>query len=224
MNCYSAHLSVDVHCSLKQKKKNYILFSRTSLFLFFIHFIKSSHSFTLILTLSRSSLIPLKLHSLNVAAIVKLTPVQYNLLLFSFFFLFFFFILSNPVSFTLSRSLSSLISSLSSSLSQRRCHRQVHSGLSSSLSQRRRPDHRQRRRHRQVQTHAADLPQTHFSSTDPLQVSCLCLLHVMLWVFDLGITSSSADPPIHFGFLIWIHFMWMSLFFIFDCCYGLLAW
>ena len=164
MNCYSAHLSVDVHCSLKQKKKKiYILFSRTSLFLFFIHFIKSSHSFTLILTLSRSSLIPLKLHSLNVAAIVKLTLVQYNLLLFSFFFLFFFFILSNPVSFTLSRSLSSLISSLSSSLSQRR-----------------RPDHRIRRLHRQVQTHAANLPQTHFSSADPLQVSCLCLLHVML--------------------------------------------
>ena len=210
-----------VHIYLKQKNI-YILFSRTSLFLFFIHFIKSGHSFTLILTLSRSSLIPLKLHSLNVTTIVKLTPVRYNLLLlFSFLF---FFILSNPVSFTLSRSLSSLISSLSSSLSQRRCHRQVHSGLSSSLSQRRRPDHRQHRRHRQVQTHAADLPQTHFSSTDPLQVSCLCLLHVMLWVFDLGITSSSADPPIHFGFLIWIHFMWMSLFFIFDCCSGLLAW
>ena len=125
----------------------------------------------------------------------------------SSFFSFFFFILSNPVSFTLSRSPSSLISSLSSSLSQRR-----------------RPDHRIRRCHRQVQTHAANLPQTHFSSADPLQVSCLCLLHVMLWVFDLGITSSSADPPIHFGFLIWIHFMWMSLFFIFDCCSGLLAW
>ena len=185
---------------LKQKKNiYYILFNRTSLFLFFIHFIKSDHSFTLILTLSRSSLIPLKLHSLNVATVVKLTPVRYNLL---HFFFFFFFILSNPVSFTLSRSPSSLISSLSSSLSQRR-----------------RPDHRIRHRHRQVQTHAADLPQTHFSSADPLQVSCLCLLHVMLWVFYLGITSSSADPPIHFGFLIWIHFMWMSLFFIFDCCF-----
>ena len=89
MNCYSAHLSIDVHCNLKQKKKKYIyiyiLFSRTSLFVFFIHFIKSSHSFTLILTLSRSSLIPLKLHSLNVVAIVKLTPVRYNLLFFFFF-------------------------------------------------------------------------------------------------------------------------------------------
>ena len=73
----------------KKKKKIYILFSRTSLFLFFIHFIKSGHSFTLILTLSRSSLIPLKLHSLNVATVVKLTPVRYNLLLL-FFFLFFF--------------------------------------------------------------------------------------------------------------------------------------
>ena len=126
MNCYSAPLSIDEHCSLKQKKKkNNILFSQTSLFLFFIHFIKSDHSFTLILTLSRSSLIPLKLHSLNVTAIVKLTPVRYNLLL----LLLLFFILSNPVSFTLSRSLSSLISSLSSSLSQRR-----------------RPDHRQHRR------------------------------------------------------------------------------
>ena len=104
-----------MHIYLKQKNI-YILFSRTSLFLFFIHFIKSGHSFTLILTLSRSSLIPLKLHSLNVTAIVKLTPVRYYLLL----LLLFFFILSNPVSFTLSRSLSSLISSLSSSLSQRR--------------------------------------------------------------------------------------------------------
>ena len=97
MNCYSAHLSIDVHCSLKQKKKKYIyiyiyiLFSWTSLFVFFIHFIKSSHSFTLILTLSRSSLIPLKLHSLNVAAIVKLTLVRYNLLLLFFFSFFFFF-------------------------------------------------------------------------------------------------------------------------------------
>ena len=196
-----------MHIYLKQKKKNNILFSRTSLFLFFIHFIKSGHSFTLILTLSRSSLVPHKLHSLNVATIVKLTPIRYNLLLLSFLFFLFFFILSNPVSFTLSRSPSSLISSLSSSLSQLR-----------------RPDHRIRRRHRQVQTHAANLPQTHFSSADPLQVSCLCLLHVMLWVFDLDITSSSANPPIHFGFLIWIHFMWMSLFFIFDCCSGLLAW
>ena len=135
------------------------------------------------------------------------SSLRYGTTCFFFFFFFFFFILSNPVSFTLSRSPSSLISSLSSSLSQRR-----------------RPDHRIRHRHHQVQTHAADLPQTHFSSADPLQVSCLCLLHVMFWVFDLGITSSSADPPIHFGFLIWIHFMWMSLFFIFYCCSGLLAW
>ena len=69
----------------KKKKEIYILFSQTSLFLFFIHFIKSGHSFTLILTLSCSSLIPLKLHSLNVAAIVKLTPIWYNLLFFFFF-------------------------------------------------------------------------------------------------------------------------------------------
>ena len=75
----------------KKKKKIYILFSRTSLFLFFIHFIKSDHSFTLILTLSRSSLIPLKLHSLNIVTIVKLTPVRYNLLLFFFFFFFSFY-------------------------------------------------------------------------------------------------------------------------------------
>ncbi|KAK7838122.1 glutathione s-transferase t3 [Quercus suber] len=40
------------------------------------------------------------------------------------------------------------------------------SSLSSSLSQRRRSDHRQRRRHRHVQTHAADLPQTLFASAD----------------------------------------------------------
>ena len=116
MNCYSAHLSIDVHCSLKQKKKKiyiyiYISFSRTSLFLFFIHFIKSGHSFTLILTLSCSSLIPLKLHSLNVVAIVKLTPVQYNLL----FFFFFFFILSNPVSFTIISHLKPLKLTLSTS-------------------------------------------------------------------------------------------------------------
>ena len=79
---YSAHLKIDVHCSLELKIKNNILISRTSLFLFFIHFIKSSHSFTLSLSLSRSSLIPLKLHSLKVAAaIVKLTSVRYNLLL-----------------------------------------------------------------------------------------------------------------------------------------------
>ena len=151
------------------------------MFLFFIHFIKSGHSFTLILTLSRSSLIPLKLHSLNVVAIVKLTPVRYNLL---FFFLFFFFSFYQIRSHSLSL---------------------VHRHLSSQASQ----------------AHSLN---THFSSADPLQVSCLCLLHVMLWVFDLGITSSSADPPIHFWFLIWIHFMWMSLFFIFDCCSRLLAW
>ena len=167
----------------KKKKKIYILFSRTSLFLFFIHFIKSGHSFTLILTLSRSSLIPLKLHSLNVATIVKRTPVQYNLLLLLLFFFFFF----------------SFYQIRSHSLSL------VHRHLSSQASQ----------------AHSLN---THFSSADPLQVSCLCLLHVMLWVFDLDITSSFADPPIHFGFLIWIHFMWMSLFFIFDCCSGLLAW
>ena len=85
-------------CTVAWSKKKKKLFNQTSLFLFFIHFIKSGHSFTLILTLSRSSLIPLKLHSLNVAAIVKLTPVRYNLLPFFFF--------SNPVSFTLIHSFS----------------------------------------------------------------------------------------------------------------------
>ena len=84
MNCYSAHLSIDVHCSSKQKKKYIYIY-------IFIHFIKSGHSFTLILTLSHSSLIPLKLHSLNVTAIFKLTPVRYNLLLLSSSFFFFFF-------------------------------------------------------------------------------------------------------------------------------------
>ena len=86
MNCYSAHLSIDVHCSLKQKKKKIYIY----IYIYFIHFIKSGHSFTLILTLSRSSLIPLKLHSLNVATVVKLTPVRYNLLLLFFFFFFHF--------------------------------------------------------------------------------------------------------------------------------------
>ena len=119
MNCYSAHLSIDVHSSLKQKK--YIYFIQLDLIVSIFLFILSNliiHSLSFSLSLSRSSLIPLKLHSLNIVTIVKLTPVRYNLLLFSFFL--FFFILSNPVSFTLSHSLSSLISSLSSSLSQRR--------------------------------------------------------------------------------------------------------
>ena len=128
MNCYSAHLSIDVHSSLKQKK--YIYFIQLDLIVSIFLFILSNlviHSLSFSLSLSRSSLIPLKLHSLNIVTIVKLTPVRYNLLI--FFFFSFFFILSNPVSFTLSHSLSSLIPSLSSSLSQRR-----------------QPDHCQRRR------------------------------------------------------------------------------
>ena len=113
MNCYSAHLSIDVHCSLEQKKK--LFTAGTTIFFFF------------------------------------------------------FFILSNPVSFTLSISLSALISSLSSSLSQRR-----------------RPDHRQRRRHRQVQTHAADLPRR--TSLPPIHFRSVSVFFMwMLWVFDLGI-------------------------------------
>ena len=73
-------------CTVAWSKKKKKLFNQTSLFLFFIHFIKSGHSFTLILTLSCSSLIPLKHHSLNVAAIVKLTPIWYNLFFFFFSF------------------------------------------------------------------------------------------------------------------------------------------
>ena len=104
-------------CLNQKKNIYYILFNRTSLFLFFIHFIKSDHSFTLILTLSRSSLIPLKLHSLNVAAIVKLTPVQYNLLLL-LLLLFFHFIKSSLIhslSFTVISHLKPLKLTLSTS-------------------------------------------------------------------------------------------------------------
>ena len=90
---------------------------------------------------------------------------------------YFLFILSNLVSFTLSISLLALISSLSSSLSQRR-----------------RPDHRQRRRHRQVQTHAADLPRR--TSLPPIHFRLVSVFFMwMLWVFDLGILfRRSADP------------------------------
>ena len=132
MNCYTAHL-------FKAKKKIYILFSRTSLFLFFIHFIKSGHSFTLILTLSRSSLIPLKLHSLNIAAIVKFTPVRYNLLLL-FSFSFFHFIKSGLI---YSHSLSLIHCHLSSQASQ--AHSLNVAGPVS-LSQLRSPTHKARRR------------------------------------------------------------------------------
>ena len=107
---------------LKQKKKKKFIFYSAGphCFYFFIHFIKSGHSFTLILTLSlsfisHSSQAPLSQHRHHRQA--HSGTVQ----LASFFFFFsFFFILSNPVSFTLSHSLSSLIPSLSSSLSQRR--------------------------------------------------------------------------------------------------------
>ena len=184
MNCYSAHLSVDVHCSLKQKKKKFIFYSAGPHCFYFLFILSNPVIHSLSFSLSLVHLSFLSSSTLSMSPLLS-SSLRYSTtcFFFLFYFLFFFFILSNPVSFTLSRSLSSLISSLSSSLSQRRCHRQVHSGLSSSLSQRRRPDHRQHRRHRQVQTHAADLPQTHFSSTDPLQVSCLCLLHVDAWDF-----------------------------------------
>ena len=91
MNCYSAHLSIDVHGSQKQKK--YIYFIQLDLIVSIFLFILSNlviHSLSFSLSLSRSSLIPLKLHSLNIVTIVKLTPVRYNLLLF-FFVLFFSF-------------------------------------------------------------------------------------------------------------------------------------
>ena len=60
------------------------------------------------------------------------------------------------------------------------------------------------------------LPQTHFSSADPLQVSCLCHFVLDAWDFDLGITSKNGymikecgifDWGIaskNVGFLIWV--------------------
>ena len=104
MNCYSAHLSIGVHCSLEQKKEIIIIFYSQHSFTLS----RSEHSFTLSSSLS-SPTRPPQAHSGTTC-------------------FFFFFILSNPVSFTLSISLSALISSLSSSLSQCRQpdHRQRH--------------------------------------------------------------------------------------------------
>ena len=110
MNCYSAHLSIDVHCSLRKKKKNNILFNRTSLFLFFIHFIKSGHSFTLILTLSLIHLSFLSSSTLSTSP-PSSSSLRYGTTCFFFFSFFSFYQIR-------SHSLSSLISSLSSSLSQ----------------------------------------------------------------------------------------------------------
>ena len=59
-------------------------------------------------------------------------------------------------------------------------------------------------------------PQTDFSSTNPLQVSCLCLLHVDAWdfwfgynikecgIFDLGITSKNVLNDFFFLFFQFI--------------------
>ena len=150
MNCYSTHLSIDVHCSLRKKKKT--IFYSTGPHCFYFLFILSNpviHSLSFSLSLSfisHSSQAPLsqrRRHHQAHSGTVQLA---------SFFFSFFSFYQIR------SHSLSSLISSLSSSLSRHRRHRQVHSGLSSSLSQRCRPNHRQHHRHRQVQTHVADLP------------------------------------------------------------------
>ena len=115
---------------------------------------------------------------------------------------YFLFILSNPVIHSLSFSLSLVhLSVLSSSTLST-------SPPSSSSDPRRRS--------------ASDALLFRRSTSGQLSLSSSC--DALGLVFDLGITSSSASLPIHFGFLIWIHFMWMSLFFIFDCCYGLLAW
>ena len=119
MNCYSAHLSIDVHYSLKQKKKKKTIFYSAGPHCFYFLFILSNliiHSLSFSLSLVHLSFLSSSTLSTSPPSSSSL---RYNITCF-FFFFFFFFILSNPVSFTLSHSLSSLISSLSSSLSQRR--------------------------------------------------------------------------------------------------------
>ena len=173
MNCYNAHLSIGVHCSLELKKIIIIIFY-------------SQHSFTL----SRSE------HSFTLSSSLSspTRPPQAHPGTTCFFFLFSFYQIR-------SHSLSLFHCQLSSQASQ------AHSLNVAAPT---------------IVNVAAIVK---FRPTPPicldallfrrstlgqsLSSSCGCF-GFLIWVY------SSTDPPIHFGFFIWIHFMWMSLFFIFD--------
>ena len=77
MNYYSAHLFIDVHCSLKQKKKKIIQPDLiVSIFYSFYQIRSFVHSHSLFLVHCHLSSQASQAHSLDVAAIVKFTPVS----------------------------------------------------------------------------------------------------------------------------------------------------
>ena len=95
------------------------------------------------------------------------------------------------------------------------------------------PTHQPSQAADQPQTHATDPPQTHLSSADPLQVSCLCLLHMDAWdfwfghnikecgIFYLGITSKNVGFLIYDNLLLFWIIGLVILFYEISFCFVL---